>query len=218
MQTAYVDGVLIRIKATNGRSLRYRVSVASNELSVCVPARTSAKTLTDFVIGTIREKREEEVFNDYRDGGYLYLFGEKKTIRAYPSDENRYRVSSVGEDVFIGTPKNAKTPVDVAVKRFYEKELEKKLKARVPAMEAYVGLTCAGWKISGYHAAWGKCLHTAKTITFSLDLATQTQQFIDTVIIHELGHLLYPDHGADFQTYMKRFAPDHRRILKNALK
>ncbi|MBR5991404.1 MAG: hypothetical protein IK036_01470, partial [Clostridia bacterium] len=81
----YYDGVCVAVKVTSGRRFTYRASVASNELLVCVPNRTSRQVLTDFIVKTVQKKREEGVFNDYRDGGFIYLFGEKKIVRAYPT-------------------------------------------------------------------------------------------------------------------------------------
>ena len=214
----YVDGIKVKLKVTIGRRLSYRASVASNELLCCVPRGLSARSVNEFVASTVQKKREEEVFNVYKNGGFMYLFGEKLPVKMCEWEEKKTKFLPLEGTMYIAVAEKEKYPIDAIARRFYVKTLTKRIAERMPVMETYVGLHCISWKVSSYHAAWGKCNNKEKTITFSPDLATQKPEFIDTVIIHELGHLLYPNHGEEFQKYMDKFAPDHRKILRNALK
>src|SRR5699024_1049013 len=52
---------------------------------------------------------------------------------------------------------------------------------------------------------WGSC--TPSTIRFRLSstLKTMPQWVIDGVIVHEMAHLKYPDHGDDFQKFVHQY-------------
>ncbi len=57
---------------------------------------------------------------------------------------------------------------------------------------------------------WASC-STAGTLTFSLDLLHEPEGFQDVVIVHELLHLLVPNHGRVFRGLMKAYLPDWER-------
>jgi predicted metal-dependent hydrolase len=42
-------------------------------------------------------------------------------------------------------------------------------------------------------------------ITFNSDILNQTKKFLDEVIVHELLHLKYPNHGKMFKALMRSY-------------
>lgn len=57
---------------------------------------------------------------------------------------------------------------------------------------------------------WGSCTPADRTIRLSTQLRGMPDYVVDSVLIHELAHLLCADHGPDFQALLSRF-PDHPR-------
>jgi predicted metal-dependent hydrolase len=58
---------------------------------------------------------------------------------------------------------------------------------------------------------WASC-STAGTVTFSTDLLLEGEDFQEVVIVHELLHLLVPNHGRVFRSLMKAYVPTWERI------
>lgn len=52
---------------------------------------------------------------------------------------------------------------------------------------------------------WGSCTATTKTIRISTMLRGMPQWVIDGVLVHELAHLKYADHGQDFQDFTRQY-------------
>lgn len=52
---------------------------------------------------------------------------------------------------------------------------------------------------------WGSCTATTKTIRISTMLRGMPQWVIDGVLVHELAHLKYADHGQEFQDFTRRY-------------
>ena len=51
---------------------------------------------------------------------------------------------------------------------------------------------------------WASCSSKGR-LTFSYDLLAQPEDFRDYVIVHELLHLRYPNHGKMFKTLLKMY-------------
>ncbi|QAY74235.1 M48 family peptidase [Agromyces protaetiae] len=62
---------------------------------------------------------------------------------------------------------------------------------------------------------WGSCAPEG-IVTFADDLADEAENFQDYVIVHELLHLRYRDHGKQFKALMTALVPDWRDLEKQS--
>ncbi|WP_108249998.1 M48 metallopeptidase family protein [Planctomonas deserti] len=62
---------------------------------------------------------------------------------------------------------------------------------------------------------WGSCAPDG-IVTFADDLAGEAEAFQDWVIVHELLHLRYRDHGKRFKALMTALVPDWRELEKQS--
>lgn len=65
---------------------------------------------------------------------------------------------------------------------------------------------------------WGSCNHHKGYINLNLELIKKPLIAIEYVILHELTHLIYPNHSAQFYAYIARFMPDWQertKLLRN---
>jgi predicted metal-dependent hydrolase len=58
---------------------------------------------------------------------------------------------------------------------------------------------------------WGSCAPNG-IVTFAQDLAKKSDDFQDYVIVHELLHLRYRDHGKQFKAMMSALVPNWREL------
>ena len=103
-----------------------------------------------------------------------------------------------------------------ALNELYRQLLREKLEKHIPLWENITGLYCNEWRIKSMKTRWGTCNTADKRIWLSLGLAKKNVSYIDYVILHELCHLKYADHGERFTSLMTKFMPDWQK-RKNAL-
>lgn len=82
----------------------------------------------------------------------------------------------------------------------------------------YLNLTNNGnineLRISLMKTKWGTCIPKKRKITLNIELMKKTEIEIDSVIIHEIAHLIHPNHSKDFYNYIDRFFKNYRQINK----
>ncbi len=61
---------------------------------------------------------------------------------------------------------------------------------------------------------WGSCTPVRRSIRFNLALANQSERAIDYIIVHELAHLRYANHGPQFKALVSRYMPDWKEREK----
>lgn len=61
---------------------------------------------------------------------------------------------------------------------------------------------------------WGVCNTRIKKITLNLELIKKDKKYLDYVIVHELSHLIYPNHGSDFWHLVSLLVPNYKILRK----
>lgn len=61
---------------------------------------------------------------------------------------------------------------------------------------------------------WGVCNTKSKRVTLNLDLMKWPIYCIDYVVIHELSHLIHPNHSKEFWNLVEENCPGYKQIRK----
>lgn len=80
------------------------------------------------------------------------------------------------------------------------------LKAAVQRWAARIGVTPARVQVQRMTRKWASCSPSAG-VFFSRDLLREETAFREVVIVHELLHLLVPNHGKLFRSLMRAYLP-----------
>ncbi len=69
-------------------------------------------------------------------------------------------------------------------------------------------------KIRKMTTRWGVCNTKLKTITLNLELIKRDTKYLDYVIVHELSHLIHPNHSKDFWNLVEENIGDYKKYRK----
>ena len=61
---------------------------------------------------------------------------------------------------------------------------------------------------------WGVCNVKTNRITLNLELIKKDIKYLDYVIVHELSHLIYPNHSKDFWNLVSVLTPNYKELRK----
>ena len=61
---------------------------------------------------------------------------------------------------------------------------------------------------------WGSCSTKTRNIRFNEKLYYKNDKFIEYIVLHELTHILVPNHSKRFYNIIKKYMPDYKKILK----
>ena len=85
------------------------------------------------------------------------------------------------------------------------------LKAEVEVWASRIGVRPRRVQVQRMTTKWASC-STAGRICFSRDLLSENRALRDAVIVHELLHLLVPNHGKLFKGLMRAYVPSAEGI------
>ncbi|MBO4634402.1 MAG: M48 family metallopeptidase [Bacteroidales bacterium] len=87
------------------------------------------------------------------------------------------------------------------------------LPARLAELAARHGFVYNKVFIKNNRSNWGSC-SSLKNINLNLRLVTLPQELQDLVMLHELCHLKYLNHSAQFHALLESVCPGHRALEK----
>lgn len=69
-------------------------------------------------------------------------------------------------------------------------------------------------KIRKMTSRWGVCNIKNKNVTLNLELAKYRLEALDYVIVHELSHLIHPNHSKSFWLLVSKYYPNYKEVRK----
>ncbi len=76
----------------------------------------------------------------------------------------------------------------------------------------------SGYVIKAMTSRWGRCNVKTREICFSVYLLLLPEWCIEHVVVHELAHLIEPNHGPRFHALMDQYFPRWREARKETLR
>ena len=93
--------------------------------------------------------------------------------------------------------------------------LKERAHAQIPPRVKYfseiMNLTPSAVKISSAVTRFGSC-SSKNSLNFSYRLMLYPERAIDYVIVHELAHIKYKNHGKEFYALISEYIPDYKKI------
>ncbi|MBC7397421.1 MAG: M48 family metallopeptidase [Bdellovibrionales bacterium] len=146
---------------------------------------------------------------------FLYL-GEERKLSLFRIGTRAPEVDDANLHVFLpanSKPELERSRIRSALELWYKAQAETLCKARVAHFSELMGLLPKSIQIKSYKTRWGTCKSTGE-VTFNWRLAMVPLSLLDYVVIHELAHLKYHNHGAKFWQLVKIHYPDPEAARK----
>lgn len=160
-------------------------------------------------IDEMKKRRETMPFLTLQDGDTIYLAGKAYTLDVRLGLHNTIHRS--GNTVYMEVIEN--TPV--IRQQLYHKLLQQEGKRLFPDSATRMFSKLSDYPIEMpslrqriMRSRWGSCMPYKGIITMNTYLAIMPERIIDHVMLHELCHLIHPNHSQHFYNVMTMVMPD----------
>lgn len=148
------------------------------------------------LINKIKKKKESEEF--------FYYLGKKYDLVYL----NQNGITFGNEKVFVGKDFNLDKWYKEKAGMIFREELDFKYNDFIYKIP-YPSL-----QIRKMKTRWGVCNVKTHKITLNLELIKKDRKYLDYVIVHELSHLIYPNHSKEFWKCVENNFKDYKKIRK----
>lgn len=150
--------------------------------------------------------------SDFLSAGEICVFGKKKRLRVVKDIKNL--VEETTDEFCIYSLNGTADEVRKLTENYLKDELSQVLDEYLIKWENLTGFKAKGYTIRKTHSRWGSCNCVSGKLNFSLFLANAPIKCVSYVVLHEVCHLRYADHGAGFKRMLDNFMPEWRKIRK----
>lgn len=174
---------------------------------------------TEWILAAREKIKNEKEKKDARrlrleNGECVYFLGEKRLLTIIREERNRAKIVCVGDRLLLHIPYKA----DYEYKRetlikWYRREAVCVICGKAKAYGNLLGVSYGDIRIKDQKSRWGSC-SSCGNLNFNWRILMAPEPVCDYVIIHELCHLVYMNHSADFWNLVERVCPEYRQYKK----
>lgn len=223
---------MAQVKLDDGRSLDYEIRTSARAKSVRLKL-TARDGLTVFAPQGVATDKVVELVDDKHSwiSSKLTQFDEVRTLlgemptscpQAFdlPAVAESWRVEykptrskSVGAKIerqgrlVVYGATESDDRCNAALRRWLARRAKDALGERLSTLSSATGLTFKKLTIKSQKTRWGSCSATG-VISLNCKLLFLASELVRYVIVHELCHLLEPNHSSRFWTHLRQFEPD----------
>lgn len=213
------------------KSSRYlKMYFKADILYISKPKYVSMKTTMAFI-----KENEEYIYKKYKTisknkdlqskkweaGESFFYKGEKYIIESENTLGNKIQIKLNEENKVIHllypfklAETERKTYIDKGIKKILKNNTEHVLKEKVPYWSKVTNIQYNNFKVRDATSKFGSCTPATKVLHFSSRLIMLPEDKIDAVIVHELCHIVYPNHSRDFYNLVRKYIPNYDDINK----
>lgn len=162
-----------------------------------------------WIIRTFENKRKYSMINLKDD--YIYLFGVKHHINWIETSGN-FKFSF--DETTINLYVRQKTSKKENIIKFLIKNYKDLVFKKLLYWSKIMNLDFDNFQFKWAETSFGKCFHNRKTIAISPRICLYSENLIDYLIIHELSHLIHPNHSSEFWNNVEKYYKDYKTARK----
>ena len=137
---------------------------------------------------------------------FKYL-GKSYRLKIVESNKEYVRLYRGYIEIYVKDKNNTNKKKEL-LKKWYQEKAKKKFTELVHEYEQIVKEEVNNIRVITMQTRWGSCNVERKNINLNLELIKKPRYCIEYVILHELAHLKYPNHGKQFWEYMSVHMPN----------
>jgi len=96
---------------------------------------------------------------------------------------------------------------------FYYKKAKILFRELIDKYIVYINKPVTKIRIKKMTTRWGSCNYKKGYINLNIELMKKDIKFIEYVVLHELTHLIYPNHSKKFYLFIENIMPNFREYL-----
>lgn len=96
-----------------------------------------------------------------------------------------------------------------AIKKILKNNTEILVYDRLKVLTKKTGISYNCFKVKYVKTRWGSCVKSTRSLNFSSRLVMFPVEVVDSVIVHELCHIIEANHGKNFWKLVYKFMPEY---------
>ena len=218
-----MNEIIIKYKRIKNIYIRIKPDL---NIHVTAPKRVSKKYIKELVekrkdwieerIETMQKKNVHDIsLKKLEDGNEIFYLGKSYMLKIVKSRRENiilagrimYMYVNIKNDFQNSNKRKKELLLDI----WYKKEAIKLFDELIKKYSSLMNLKVETFTVKKLKSKWGSCDIAKKHIVLNLELIKYPIHAIEYIILHELAHLIYPNHRKDFYNTVALYMPEWKK-------
>ena len=180
------------------------------------------------------KNNEEKIYEEYKKileknnlsnekwktGDIILYKGKEYKINKKYDEKNSVRINLNEElktfeiSIPLSARENEEEYILKIIRKLFKNNTEVILQNRLPYWSKMTKIDYTSVKVKDAKTRYGSCIPSKKALHFSSRLVMLPEKAIDAVIVHELCHIIHPNHSKNFYKLVEKYIPNYKEIDK----
>ncbi len=222
MKVEKILGYEVHRKKVKNINLRIRPNM---EIYISAPMNLHSDYIENFirskekwikqVLQKIEEAKQNQLPSQYLSGEKHKYLGKEYELEVKQGNSNRVSIKegkiilTVISNIFENSDEKKKV-----MEKWYFENAQKVFVNTIQKWLEILDESIEKLSIKPMKSRWGSCNYVKRYINLNTELIKRTQFEIEYVVLHELTHLKYPNHGKGFYRYIENYMPNYKMAEK----
>jgi len=211
-----LGGIAVDVVLKDIKNVHLSVHPPSGRVRISAPSRMSLDTIRVFAISKLAwirqqqkklQEQERETPREYLDRESHYVWGTRYLLQVIEDDRTASVALKHRRLILRVRPRTEEAGKDAALAQWYRDQIKAKAPELIAKWEPILGVRVLRVFVQQMKTKWGSCNPRAGTIRLNTELAKKPRDCLEYIVVHELAHLLEPNHSARFVALMDQFMP-----------
>ena len=171
-----------------------------------------------------KKNEEKKRLNNVRwkNGATILYKGEEYSINKNYDEKNSVRININEESkifeiqlpLSIKKTKEEEKYILNVIRKLFKNNTEAIIQKRLPYWSNITKINYTRVNVKDAKTRYGSCVPSKKALHFSSRLVMLPNEAIDAVIVHELCHIIHPNHSKNFYDLVEKYIPNYKQIDK----
>lgn len=216
MSRIQLGDISVDVAQKNIRNVHLSVYPPTGRVRISAPLQMSLDTIRAFAISKIDwirnqrtkfMKQERETPREYLDGESHYLWGARYLLRITERDQAPAVALERGRITLTMRAGASEAAKEAVIAEWYREQVKATASELILKWQPIFAVRVERVLVQQMKTKWGSCNPRARNIRLNTELAKKPKECIEYIVMHEMVHLLEPNHSARFVALMDQFMP-----------
>jgi predicted metal-dependent hydrolase len=214
-QTADIQNETVTYQVRQSeRASKVRIDVGMDGIIIVLPENEDVEAETVLQENAAWVLRQRDKYARYRAQMPKRCFEEGETFPVLGNERELVIGEALfshitDEAIYLAQDKVDETSVHEELERLYREEARRHFTVRADHFSKKMGIRYEQLQIRNQKTRWGSYSPHTGTLSLNFRLLMAPADIIDYVIVHELAHAEYPNHGPRFWRLVEKYKPDY---------
>jgi len=215
-----ISTLRVEVKKRDVKSLRIGVFPPTGRVRVTAPLNYDQNLIEAVVIKKLNwiRRQQENLKNQERQSereavsgeSYFYKGKKYRLLVTMGGVRGKLIIKNNSKMVLAIAPEASESSRLNVINNFYRKALQEELDLLVPKLASEIGVEVSSYGIRKMKNRWGSCDSKKKHININIELIKKNPACLNYIVVHELVHLIEPNHNQRFKELMDAKLPNWR--------